>query len=150
MRLAFRTFEKADFQEYKSWYEDAELNMRLGPMDDAWLTNIPDGKRGCQLSVFHGKDLVAVIGLLFPDAEHPAYYITDFAVKPAMRGQGFGSEILKGLIQQYPLQSGQSWRAFVDTKNPKAKAFFERSGWKSSEEPDVHGMYTLESVSTPQ
>jgi len=144
MELRFSKFLGADFSKYKSWYKDAELNMRLGPMDDDWLKNVMDEQNGYQYSVFLDKELVAVIGILFPDTKHPAYYITDFAIKPNLRNKGFGSKILKEVIRKHSLKLGQTWKTFVNIKNPKAKLFFERNGWISSKEPDKDDMYTLE------
>ena len=145
MTLLFSKFTKKDFPEYKAWYEDAELNMRLGPMDDAWLEHVMNETDGCQYSVFHDKELVAVIGFKFPDSKHPAYFITDFAMKPNLRNKGIGSEILHELIKQHPLKPRQTWKAFVDIRNPRAKTFFEKNGWVClSETPDKHGMLVLE------
>lgn len=145
MKLRFSTFTAADFSEYKAWYDDAELDKRLGPMDDKWLDHVMHETRGHQYSVFLGKDLVAVIGILLPDAEHPAYYITDFAMKPHLRNQGIGSQVLAKLMKLYSLKPGEEWRAFIDERNPRAKAFFEKNGWKCvSNTPDEHGMLLLE------
>lgn len=144
MNVRFTKFTAEDFPEYKAWYEDAELNMRLGPMDDAWLDHILTENNGCQYSVFCEKELIAVIGILFPNPEHPAYYITDFAIKPALRNQGIGSEVLLELVKLHPLKRGETWRMFIDERNPRAKIFFERNGWNCvSEIPDEHGMVMM-------
>jgi hypothetical protein len=37
MELRFSKFRKEDFPELQTWYEDAELNTHLGPMDEEWL-----------------------------------------------------------------------------------------------------------------
>lgn len=68
------------------------------------------------------------------------------AIKPIHRNKGLGSRILDQLVQLHPLKSDQSWKAFVDTNNPKAKLFFERNGWVSSEKPDADDMFTLELI----
>ncbi|MBI3336260.1 GNAT family N-acetyltransferase [Candidatus Peregrinibacteria bacterium] len=144
MNLQFSTFRVEDFPEYKSWYDDAELNKRLGPMDDEWLSHIMSERDGCEYSIFRDRELVAVTGLTFPTIEHPYYIVTDLAIKPHLRDQGIGSAILHELMRLHALQPGQSWKVFVDIKNPKAKLFFEKNGWIcESETPDKHGMLTL-------
>lgn len=150
MNLTFSAFKKEDFPEYLSWYSDAELNLHLGPMkeNDEWLQAVLGEADGKHYSVFGERKLIAVIGVIFPTPDHPEYFITDFAVNPILRSQGLGTTILHQLMQIHSLKAGQSWKAVVDAKNPKAKAFFERSGWKSSEEHDEHGMFTL-TLTTP-
>ncbi|MBI2524268.1 GNAT family N-acetyltransferase [Candidatus Peregrinibacteria bacterium] len=145
MKLRFSKFTAEDFPEYKTWYEDPALNKSLGPMDDKWLDHVMHETRGQQYSVFLEKELVAVMGILLPDAEHPAYYITDFALKPSLRNQGIGSEVLEELRKLYTLKPGETWRTFIDERNPRARAFFERNGWVCvSDTPDEHGMLLLE------
>ncbi len=145
MEFVFSTFKREDFPEYLSWYADAELNLHLGPMkeDDEWLHAVMNETDGCHYSIFDGKDLLAVVGVIFPDVEHSAYFITDFAIKPIHRGKGIGSIVLDELIRLHPLKVGQKWKAVIDVKNSKAKRFFEKNGWISSEMPDEHGMFML-------
>ena len=118
MPLHFAKFRREDFLEYKSWYEDADLNTHLGPMDEEWLEYVMKETDGCQYSVFGDKELIAVVGIKFPNAQHPAYYITDFAMKPSLRSQGIGSELLTELTKRHPLIPGQTWKAFVHIQNP--------------------------------
>ena len=114
-------------------------------MDNKWLDHVMQERGGHQYSVFLGKDLIAVIGILLPNAEHPACYITDFAIKPDRRNQGIGSQILMELLKLHTLKPGEMWRAFIDERNPRAKTFFEKNGWKCvSEIPDKHGMLMMD------
>jgi RimJ/RimL family protein N-acetyltransferase len=114
-------------------------------MDEEWLEHVLHETDGRQYSVFRGEELIAVIGIKFPTAQYPAYYITDFAMKPHLRSKGIGSEVLSELVRLHPLSMGQTWRAFVDIRNPRARAFFEKNEWIcTSEKPDEHGMLTLE------
>ncbi|MBI5156355.1 GNAT family N-acetyltransferase [Candidatus Peregrinibacteria bacterium] len=145
MKIHLAKFKEADFPEYKSWYKDADLNLRLGPMDDEWLEHVTKATDGSQYSFFRDEELIAVVGIKFPNNQYPAYYITDFAMKPGLRGQGIGTEVLSELIKQHVLEPDQTWRAFIDVKNPKAKIFFEKNGWAcTTNEPDEHGMFMLE------
>ena len=113
-------------------------------MDNKWLDHVMTATDECQYSVFCDKELVAVVGIIFPDAKHPSYYITDFALKPHLRNQGIGSEVLKELMNLHILKPGQSWKTFIDKRNPKAKSFFEKHSWIClTKTPDKHGMFTL-------
>ncbi len=142
MKLRFSKFKEEDFLEYQSWYEDADLNQRLGPMDEKWLQHVMKATDGCEYSVFLDRELVAVVGIKFPNPQHPAFYITDFALKPHLRSQGIGSSVLRELLMDYP---SSDWRVFVDVKNPRAKLFFEKNGWVClSGTPDGDDMFELQ------
>jgi len=141
--LQFRKFVREDFPEYQSWYADADLNEQLGPMetDDEWLYYVLSEWNGIEYSVFRDGALVAVLGIVFPDDEHPSYYITDLAVKPGLRRQGIGTEALKTLFALHPLKAGQMWKTYVAAKNPRVRVLLERSGWIcETETPSESGM----------
>ena len=144
MRLRFEIFKTDHFTEYRSWYEDSDLNKTLGPLDQEWLDCVLKQENGCQYSVFDESELVAVVGIDFPDSKHPIYFISDIAVKPSLRERGIGSQTIDDLIEMHKLKPGQSWVASVDEKNPRAKSFFEKKGWVAkSETPNQHGMLEL-------
>lgn len=143
--LRLSKFAEEDFPEYRSWYDDAELNLRLGPMDDEWLECVLNETDGRQYSVFEDEELVAVIGVTFPAADHPACFITDLAVKPSRRRHGIGSRVLAELMTLHRLEPGQTWNAVVDVKNAGARRFLEKNGWRCvTPTPDAHGMLALE------
>lgn len=144
----FRRFKAEDFAEYKLWFQDALLQRELGPMDDEWLDAVLNEKDGCEYSVVRNRELVAVIGVKFPQAEHPDFYLTDFAIKPSLRGKGFGSQILAELLQLHPIKPHQTWRGFVSCGNEQAKGFFRKNGWVIGSEPDDHGMVSI-SIPSP-
>ncbi len=110
-------------------------------MDDEWLEHVMKEENGLQYSVFSGKDLVAVVGMIPPMEKYPDYYLTDFAIKPDLRDQGIGSTVLRELIQLHPLVS---WKAVVNVRNTKASSFFKKNGWSVAEKPDEHGMLAME------
>lgn len=145
MNLTFEKFNPQHFPEYRSWFEDPDLNRNLGPaVDQEWLDSVMNESDGCQYSVFDGEALIAVVGIKFPDDEHPTYGITDIAVKPRLRGRGIGSQVLGHLMALHPPKPGESWVAFVDERNPRARAFLEKQGWIcDSDQPDEHGMFKL-------
>lgn len=143
MKLVFEPFRPEDFPEYKNWYKDGDLNQRLGPMDDDWLKHILKEADGMEYAVRSNGDMIAVVGFKMPTKEHPAHYLTDLAVNPAMRGSGIGSAVVQELIRLHP----GTWKTFVDEKNEDAKRFFERNGWKCiSQKPDTDGMWEMASA----
>lgn len=145
MNLTFSRFAAADFDEYTSRYDDTALNMHLGPMGKAWLESVLSQTNGIDYSIFLEGELVAVIGFMYPDAAHPFYFITDFAIKPHLRSRGIGSAVLRELLHLHPLKPSHYWRTVVDVNNPQAKSFFEKNGWAClTQASDEHGMLTLE------
>ena len=141
-QLSFSRFHPSDFEEYLSWFADPELDQHLGPMEanDPWLNYVMSNQEGTDFAVYKDGEMVAEIGLLFPNEENPAYYITNLAVKPELRRQGIGSLVLSAIIILYPLQRGVSWRCFVHKNNHKTRAFLEKNQWTGQNEfPDEEG-----------
>ena len=130
MQLQFSKFKAQDFPEYKSWYQDEELNRQLGPMDEEWLNAVLTEKDGIQYSIFHNENLVAVVGIKYPMKNYPFYCITDIAVHPQQKRKGIASHIIQQLIQLHPLKKGETWRAYVTPDNKSAQAFFDRMSWQ--------------------
>ena len=138
-------FKPEDFEEYKSWYKDVNLAKELGPMDKEWLNAVLKEKDGQEYSAFNKENLVAVVGIKFPNTEHPYYFITDIAVKPSLKNQRIGSQVLQKLIELHTLKHVRSWQTVVNVRNVEAKLFLERNGWIcKTEVPDEHGMITFE------
>jgi GNAT superfamily N-acetyltransferase len=148
--MILRRFTKDDFAEYRSWYANGELDRHLGPApDQTWLDHVLSEVDGAQLSFLRDEELVAVVGVNFSNSSNPFYTITDLAVKPSLRGQGIGSDALTPTLKFFALETGESWQAFVDARNPGAKTFFEKLGWYGKEQvPDEHGMFRL-ALATP-
>lgn len=145
--LWWRKFERADFIEYRRWYEDAQLNRQLGPLDEEWLEYVLHETDGVQLCFLRADELIAVAGIKFPDEDHPFYVITDLAVKPSLRGQGIGTETLSRLLQASEFNQSLCWRAFVMPDNLSARAFFLRCGWRCIALPSEQDeMYIFETM----
>lgn len=102
--------------------------------NDEWLDSVLNSQGECTYSIFQDDKLVAVIGIVYPDQENSAYGITHISVNPSLRSKGIGKEVLKKTLKLHPLKEGQSWIAYVAEKNPKAKLFFEKNGWKCESE----------------
>ncbi len=139
----FQTFDREDFPAYQSWFEDETLNGELGPMhkDDAWLNAVLAKTNGLEYAVYEGDELVAVVGIDFPTNKYPAYYITNFAVKPALKNQGVGSAVLKELIRLHASDVEEPWITFVNPKNVAGQSFFIKNGWTCANgKPDKDGI----------
>ena len=151
--LEFRPFQKEDFPEYLNWFKDENLNQQLGPMeeDDEWLRHVLEEQqgltihKGCTYSVFQNNTLLSVIGIICPDENFNSYVITSFAVKPDSRSKGIGTKAINQLLKLHPLQDGESWKAYLNQSNPRARSFFEKNGWKCIYRPmDSDDMYLYE------
>ncbi len=127
--LQVRRFRAEDFPTYRVWYADAVLDRQLGPLDDEWLAHVLADTEGEQWVGVAAGVLVAVLGLV-PDAEHDTWVITDIAVDPARRGQGWGRRIVQAVLALPALPPRHRWRAFVAEDNPQAQGFFEALGWQ--------------------
>lgn len=140
-----RHFERKDFEAYRSWYADPDLNRELGPMDEQWLEHVMNETPRRQYSFIEDEVLVAVIGTEGPRPNETAWFITDIAVHPDKKRNGIATQAINMLIEKHREYSPhpESWIAWVDAKNSAALDFFQRQGWNLSEQPDVENMLQL-------
>jgi RimJ/RimL family protein N-acetyltransferase len=143
--MEMRHFQKSDFEAYRSWYADPDLNRELGPMDEQWLEHVLNENPPRQFAFIEDDVLVAVIGTAGPEPDETAWFITDFAVNPGKKRTGIATRALKLLIERHRHHSPQprSWIAWVDATNVPALEFFLRLGWNQSKQPDVENMFQL-------
>lgn len=144
MHIQLSPFQEAFFPDYLRWFSDPVLNRALGPMteDDPWLEAIRNPYSGLQMAAHSKHELVGVIGIDFPDADHPFCIITNLAVRPDLRGKGLGSAILRDIFAHF---SCPRWRAYVDPPNTLAQRFLARNGWQRLPEgTDPPDMFTYE------
>lgn len=139
MEFIFREFVKDYFDEYESWFENEELKTALEGIDEEWLHYILNDDKGEELAVFKAEQLVAVIGVQYPDKLVPCYGISNIAIKPNLKNKGLGSKILSALLKRKYLKPNEYWVCFVDVKNKNGQRFFEKNNWKkiSVEEHDM-------------
>ena len=137
--LRLRNFTAADYPAYADWFTDEVLNRELGPIDEEWRDYVLSDTTGRQLVLTRGEESIGSAGLQPPDGEHPAYVITDIAVRPDLRRTGVGRDILHLLYREFQLDPGQYWLCFINRENWSARKFFERQGWSfvRSEEADM-------------
>ena len=133
MELSIRQFRKEDFAYYKSWFADKDLDIALGPMDDAWQSYIDKDTAGKEFAFTRNQYLVGVAGLVFPTLDYPFYVLTNIAVKPDLRGSGVGKQMIKLLIDTMVLLPSQHWQCYVSKTNRVAQSFFNNLGWTKLE-----------------
>lgn len=138
-------FNAADFDTYRSWYDDPELNRTLGPLDDEWLDHVLGESPPRQFSFFEEGKLVAVLGIEGPKPGESTWYITDIAVDPSCKRDGVGQRVLSMLLETYAQDEDppESWIAFVDAENEPALQFFSSMGWTRSKGVDKDNFYQL-------
>lgn len=128
VRPALRPVVRSDWPWIQRWFQDPELNLRLGPMDEDWLQHVLQERDGVEL-VAQSPDGTpfALVGL---DWLRPGLVvITDLAVDPGRRGRGLGRQALDAVLAWPGAPAPARWITFVDPTNPAAAAFFVRCGW---------------------
>ncbi|KQN75065.1 GNAT family N-acetyltransferase [Devosia sp. BK] len=127
--MKLRKFAADDWPWVQEWFQDALLNLELGPMDQAWLEAVLGDHNGVQLVASIEDVPVALIGCIWGADEHPSHYITDIAVSPKLRGQGFGLRALQ-LVMAWPAHPPTSkWTAFVNPQNHRAQSLLRKASW---------------------
>lgn len=126
--LTVRRFSRADWDWYREWFADRELDRRLGPIDEEWLTHVLEESDGVQLVVEQRGHPVAVVGCVW-GAPAMGHAITDLAVAPFHRRQGFGS-VAVDMTTRWPGHPPTNfWCAYVELDNEPAFDFFTSRGW---------------------
>jgi ribosomal protein S18 acetylase RimI-like enzyme len=142
MLLEFTPFQCANFSEYASWFTDSELNHRLGPMDQTWLSAVltEASSDGATWAVFCADELVAVIEIVLDSRNRSIAFITAIAVKPALRQQGIGKTVLQQLLSKNIDRGITEHIAFISIDNVAGQKCFEKVGFTPvGLEPDEHG-----------
>jgi ribosomal protein S18 acetylase RimI-like enzyme len=143
-RLEVRRVARADWGWISEWFSDAELDRRLGPLDEQWLEHVLSDREGVQLVVESGKGVpVALIGCAWaPDGL--GHVVTDIAVNPRLRRSGIGRQALASAITWDAHPPTKDWIAFVDPDNDTAFSFFSAIGWSYKDLEDGMHRFCLE------
>lgn len=131
-RLVFKKFEVEHYEEYKSWFDDPSIKDALYDIDEEWLDYVLNEKGGVEYAVFYEDQLIAVVGVQFPDEDHPFYVMNNLAINPAYFRKGVGTMVLDRLFQMHPIEKSTWWVTYVEEKNRAAQDFFTKNGWSAS------------------
>ncbi len=140
MRLTRRRFRRADFSEYQSWFQYPEVSKWLGDIDQDWLDYILTDTGGVEYAFTQQNRLIAVAGIVLPQAGHPAAAITNLAICPKLFRRGVGSAALRSLVYEPTDVFSSNWIAFVEDGNTAAHALLKKNGWSLSDEAPIDSM----------
>lgn len=127
--LHVRRVVRADWEWIVGWFEDAELNRRLGPLDREWLEHVLSSGDGVQLVITAADGAAVGLAGCAWDPAGIAHAITDLAVCPTRRRSGLGRRVLASVLTWDGHAPTQQWIAFVDPDNRPAFEFFVSTGW---------------------
>ncbi|MDF1695413.1 MAG: GNAT family N-acetyltransferase [Saprospiraceae bacterium] len=130
MNFTYSRFTRGYFSTYLKWFENELVKNALYGIDEEWLEYVLNDETGIEYAVFSEQEMLAVLGVKYPDADNPTYVITNIVVNPSVFGQGIGSLVLEDLNQLFVLEKGERWVAFVEPKNKIAQMFFAKNGWE--------------------
>ena len=136
-KFSFSLFEKEDYLTYQKWFDDPWLNKALGPIDEEWLDYVLSTKEGAQYCIWEKEELIVVIGLVWGNKKHRYHTLSDFAVRPSLRGKGLGVEVMTYFLQAVQLPEELPIHAHVMPDNKGAFQFFSKLGWKVLHLPNL-------------
>ncbi len=139
MELEFQPFRDEHYQEYASWFADAELNRRLGPIDQEWLEAVLDeGPSNNTWVIFRDEEMVALVETTV-DWPQKTAFITGLAVRPSLRRQGIGRAVLRHLLHQHESRGIRKHVTFIALDNEAARRGAQPLGFVEAGEPNENG-----------
>lgn len=114
----------------------SEINAFLRNQFEAQSSHYAQHYRNASFRILQhsGED----IGRLYLDELEDEFRIVDIAILPAHRGHGFGTAILRDLLE-FAGSAGKAVRIHVEQNNP-AQSLYQRLGFRKTSE---HGIYHL-------
>lgn len=144
MNLRFEDFRPHHYRSYRSWFTDRAMSEFLGDIDRDWLRHVTGDRVGVELAVMHGRVLVGEVGMLPANQRNRLHFITNLAINPNLRRQGYGRALVDQLVHWPRFDRRCGWACFVEAHNEIALAFFQSCGFKPGDgEPDKDGMIRL-------
>ncbi len=126
--MIFAKFTAGYFEEYRAWFSDPIIRQHLGEeVTEEWLGFVLSDDTGQQLCVLVDNQLNAVIGVVFPTQQFPAYVISDIAIKPDLRGSGIGRQVIENLLAKFELADNECWQRLRLKKTQLRLHFSKRS-----------------------
>lgn len=112
------------------------MTKQLGAVDQKWLHYVLHDKSGIEMAIELDENLIGVIGLVYPKGKNSCYVISNLAVNPKRRREGFGKLFLKQILEMFPLNSDEYWVAYINKSNKPVIKLFESCDWIKSEDVD--------------
>ena len=142
MKLELKRFQQEHFAEYASWFVDPELNSHLGPIDQEWLDAVLSQPEtaGVTWAIFRYRELVAVVETVYDPENHRSAAITAIAIKPGLRRQGIGTNVLRMILSVHKDKGITQHIAYISLHNLAGQRFVTKAGFVPvASEPDEHG-----------
>lgn len=127
--ISLRNVEPKDWFWIETWFQDDRLNRQLGPVDTEWLDHVLAATDGVHLVAIELGKPIGLIGIVWATPEHPFHGITDLAVRPGLRREGYGRRILSEVLTWHGHPDISRWVAFVALDNEPAINLLQSSGW---------------------
>ncbi|WP_018466988.1 GNAT family N-acetyltransferase [Calidithermus timidus] len=142
-RLRLAPVDDAGRRLIEAWFEDPELARRLSPPDAAWWL-LQHGTPGVELWLaWQGQEAVGYLQGE-PDEHDPTTFHFAFAVRPDLRGRGYGRRMLQAMLEHPNLARFRRFVASVEPDNQASLRCLESQGFTPrSLEPDESGFLAL-------
>jgi L-amino acid N-acyltransferase YncA len=135
MQVEFRSFEQADLDVIRSWFDDAETARRMSYPTDEWFAYVSSDIARCWVATDVDGEVLAHIQVDRADAERG--YV-DLVVRPDLRGRGLGTAVLKAFVTG-PGRAYAALEGAIAPDNAASLACAQRSGFDLLPEPDQDG-----------
>ncbi|WP_068412247.1 GNAT family N-acetyltransferase [Labrenzia sp. OB1] len=137
MQIIFRPLTRDDLPELRTWFEDAELSRRLSFPTDEWFAYVDAGAAAlCWMALDAGK----MFAVMQVDREDSERGYLDLAVRPDLRGQGFGTAVMRAFLsgpgRAYAILEGR-----IEPDNVASLAVSRRCGFEILPELDADGLF---------
>ncbi|RIH89478.1 GNAT family N-acetyltransferase [Calidithermus roseus] len=142
-RLRLAPVNDAGRRLIEAWFEDPELARRLSPPDAAWWL-LQHGAPGVELWLaWQGQEAVGYVQGE-PDERDPTTFHFAFAVRPGLRGRGYGKRILRAMLEHPSLARYRRFVASVEPDNHASLRCLGSQGFtRHSRSPDENGFVDM-------
>lgn len=142
-RLRLAPVDDAGRRLIEAWFEDPELARRLTPPDAAWWL-LQHGAPGVELWLAWQRQEAVGYVQGEPDEHDPTTFHFAFAVRPGLRGRGYGKRILQAMLEHPSLARYRRFVASVEHDNRASLRSLQALGFSlQSLEPDESGFLAL-------
>ncbi|WP_423999642.1 GNAT family N-acetyltransferase [Haloarcula salina] len=111
--------------------------IQTSALDEPWPELLDVGIEGPPLVLVLDAGGPAAYALVVPD--RPVAYLAEFAVAPAMQGQGLGTALMDGLLERLREAGFETVRLTAREDDERARSFYDGFGFSKAE--DLPGHY---------